>query len=254
MTMPNPPLFSIITVTFNAESTITPTLKSVDEQSFRGYEHLIIDGRSKDSTLAAISARHSSLRKVISEADNGIYDAMNKGISIAQGKYLIFLNAGDRFHSPDTLRHIADAIQVSNYPGVVYGQTQLVDNKGQYIAERHLTAPEHLTYESFANGMVVCHQAFVALTRLAPLYNLKYRFSADYDWCIQCLQHSRKNVLVPETLIDYLQEGTTTANHKASLKERFKIMCHYYGVIPTVLRHISFIPRYLKRRKNNLKQ
>lgn len=254
MTQPAPPLFSIITVTYNAEATIMPTLESVDGQSFAGYEHLVIDGMSKDATISLIDSNPSSLRKVISEADSGIYDAMNKGISIARGKYLIFLNAGDRFHSAETLRHIADAIEANDYPGVVYGQTQLVDNNGHYIADRHLSAPEQLTYKSFANGMVVCHQAFVALARLAPLYNLKYRFSADYDWCIQCLQHSRKNVLVPETIIDYLQEGTTTANHKASLKERFRIMCHYYGIVPTVLRHISFVPRYIARRKKRLKQ
>lgn len=254
MTQPAPPLFSIITVTYNAEATIMPTLESVDGQSFIGYEHLVIDGMSKDSTISLTDSKPSPLRKVISEADNGIYDAMNKGISIARGKYLIFLNAGDRFHSAETLSLIANAIEANDYPGVVYGQTQLVDINGRYIADRHLSAPEQLTYKSFANGMVVCHQAFVALARLAPLYNLKYRFSADYDWCIQCLQHSRKNVLVPETIIDYLQEGTTTANHKASLKERFKIMCHYYGIIPTVLRHISFVPRYIARRKKRLKQ
>ncbi len=102
--------------------------------------------------------------------------------------------------------------------------------------------------------MVVCHQAFVALRKLAPLYDLRYRLSADYDWCIQCLQHSRKNVLVPEVLIDYLDEGVTTANHKASLKERFRIMCFYYGTIPTVIRHLGFLPRYLKRKSKHLKQ
>lgn len=252
--MQKTPLISIITVTYNASSTITQTLKSVDEQTFTNYEHLIIDGLSKDSTLEILERTPSSLRVVYSEKDNGIYDAMNKGISIAKGKYLIFLNAGDCFHSRETLQHIADTITKNDFPGIVYGQTQIVGPDGERIADRHLTAPEHLSYKSFANGMVVCHQAFIALARLVPLYNLDYRFSADYDWCIQCLQHSRKNVLVPEILIDYLQEGTTTRNHRASLKERFKIMCHYYGTLPTIIRHASFIPRYLKRKKSRLKQ
>lgn len=250
----NAPLISIITVTYNAESTVGTTLRSVDLQSFTGYEHLLIDGASKDNTLKIIRESPNANRRFASEPDRGIYDAMNKGISMAKGKYLIFLNAGDAFHSSESLKQIADAIQENDMPGIVYGQTQIVDSNGTRIADRHLTAPAALTYKSFADGMVVCHQAFVVLARIAPLYDLKYRFSADYDWCIQCLQHSRKNVLVDDIIIDYLQEGVTTANHRASLIERFKIMAYYYGMIPTIARHLKFIPRYLKRKSNNLKQ
>ncbi|MCM1349563.1 MAG: glycosyltransferase [Firmicutes bacterium] len=250
----SPPLFSIITVTYNASSTIAHTLASVDEQLFKSYEHLIIDGLSSDSTLEIVKQYPSPLRTVISEADRGIYDAMNKGISIAKGQYLIFLNSGDTFHTSDTLGTLARAIEQNNTPGIVYGQTQLVNPNRERVADRHLTAPDVLTYKSFANGMVVCHQAFVALRRIVPLYDLRYKYSADYDWCIQCLQHSRHNVLVPEILIDYLDEGVTTANHKASLKERFKIMCYYYGTFNTILHHLSFIPRYVKRKAARLKQ
>lgn len=248
------PLFSIITVTYNAENTVAKTLRSVDEQTFRDYEHLMIDGASKDSTLQIINSYINENRHTVSEPDHGIYDAMNKGIGLAKGKYLIFLNAGDAFHSTETLAKIAQAATDNDYPGIIYGQTQLVDSDGNYIAPRHLSAPKYLTYKSFAQGMVVCHQAFVALARIAPLYDTKYRFSADYDWCIQCLQHSRKNIMIDGFMIDYLNEGITTANHKASLKERFKIMSYYYGLIPTIIRHINFLPRYLKRKSNNLKQ
>ncbi|MDE6101037.1 MAG: glycosyltransferase, partial [Paramuribaculum sp.] len=80
------PLFSIITVTYNAFATIRPTLESVDRQTFRSYEHLIIDGESADETLAIVASMPSELRKVSSEPDHGIYDAMNKGISVAQGQ------------------------------------------------------------------------------------------------------------------------------------------------------------------------
>ena len=248
------PLVSIITVTFNAESTVEATLKSVDSQTFSNFEHIIIDGASTDGTLSILSRYRSNKRAVYSERDRGIYDGMNKGISIAKGHYLIFLNAGDTFHASDTLQKIACAITDNDFPGVVYGQTELVDSEGNYVAERHLRAPKDLSYKSFQNGMVVCHQVFVALAKLVPLYDLRYKYSADYDWCIQCLQHSRRNILIDETLIDYLQEGTTTAHHKASLKERFKIMCFYYGTIPTLIKHAGFIPRYMRRRSKNLKQ
>lgn len=248
------PLFSIITVTYNAEDTVGTTLDSVNRQTFRNFEHIIVDGASTDSTLAVVAGCPSDSRRVISEPDRGIYDAMNKGICMAKGEYLIFLNAGDAFHSADTLETIASVAREADTPGVIYGQTQIVDKDGKRIADRHLHAPANLTHKSFAKGMVVCHQAFIPLARIAPLYDLRYRYSADYDWCIQCVQHSRKNVLIDDYLIDYLQEGVTTANHKASLKERFKIMAYYYGTFPTILRHLSFIPRYVSRKMKNQKQ
>ena len=97
--------------------------------------------------------------------------------------------------------------------------------------------------------MLVCHQAFVALRRITGKYNLKYKFSADFDWCIQCLQHSRKNVGLHDTvLVDYLNEGTTTRNRFRSLLERFRIMCYYYGILPTAARHATFVVRALKRK------
>lgn len=242
------PLFSIITVSYNAANTIGTTLRSVDAQTCTDYEHIIVDGASTDKTMQTVADSTNPLRKSFSEPDKGIYDAMNKGMGKASGQYYIFLNAGDAFHSPDTLQHIADAIVKNEMPGVVYGQTNLVDIDGNLIAPRHIEAPEKLTYRSFASGMSVCHQAFVVLARIAPQYNLKFHYSADYDWCIRCLQHSKKNIYVPMVTIDYLSEGMTTRHRNASLWERFKIMSYYYGTIPTIVRHIGFIPRFLSHR------
>lgn len=244
------PLFAIITATYNAGPTLGRTLDSIDSQTFTDYEHIIVDGASRDNTLEIAGAHPSPHRRVVSEPDNGIYDAMNKGIGYTSGRYLIFLNAGDKFHDTGTLQLLADTIAANNKPGIVYGQTNIVDNDGAYIGPRHLSAPGQLTLQSFADGMLVCHQAFVALRRITGYYNLKYRFSADYDWCIRCLQHSRKNVGLADTvIIDYLSEGVTTRNHKASLRERFWIMAYYYGFIPTFLRHIRFIVRAWKRKR-----
>ena len=81
------------------------------------------------------------------------------------------------------------------------------------------------------------------------MYNLDYRLVADYDWCIRVLQHSRMNVYIDGVLVDYLMEGMTTRNRRASLIERFRIMCYYYGTLPTIGRHLKFIPRFLRRRR-----
>ncbi len=245
------PLITIITVTYNAENTLTPTMESVNAQTYTDFQHLIMDGASSDRTLETAKRLATDRTEIFSEPDSGIYDAMNKGMTHARGQYLIFLNAGDSFHSTDTLGLIARTIESNGYPGIVYGQTQIVDSGRRYVADRHLKAPEKLTYESFADGMLVCHQAFIALARIAPLYDTRYRFSADYDWCIQCLQHSRKNVYIPETLIDYLNEGTTTANHRKSLIERFRIMRYYYGTTKTISKHIMFLPRYINRKNKS---
>lgn len=244
------PLFSIITVAYNAQQTIPATIESVKAQSCPLYEYIVVDGASNDSTVQLVNESGIDSLKLLSEPDNGIYDAMNKGLGMASGDYVIFLNAGDSFHSSATLQLIADTIMDNDYPGIVYGQTQLVDSHRHRVGDRHLTAPEFLTLKSFQNGMVVCHQAFIVLRKLVDNYDTKYKFSADYEWCIRCLQRSHRNQYIDRILIDYLAEGMTTVNMKASLLERFKIMCHYYGILPTIYRHIGFLGRYLWRKKS----
>ena len=247
--MPASPLFTIITATFNAADTIARTIDSVDSQLCRDYEHLIIDGASSDNTLAIAEATVNPLRKIYSEPDKGLYDAMNKGISKAEGKYLIFLNSGDKFHSTQTLQLLAEAAGSENAPGIIYGQTIIVDDRGRNPRPRHLQAPRELTLGAFADGMLVCHQSFVALRKITGFYNLRYRFSADYEWCIRCLQHSRRNVFIDhEPLTDYLDGGLTTRNRWRSLRERFAIMCTYYGTFATILRHFRFAARAVKRK------
>ena len=239
------PLFSIITVTFNAAAVIGPTLESVARQQCDDFEYLVIDGASTDDTVARVNAAAIAGTRVLSEKDRGLYDAMNKGIGLARGRYLIFLNAGDAFAAPNALPRLKEAAK--DAPGVIYGQTDLVDESRLVVGPRHLKAPEVLTPASFKRGMLVCHQAFVARRDLVPEYDLQYRFSADYDWCVKVLKKSPKNVyLGPEPLIHFLTGGTTTANHRASLRERYHIMCRHYGRLPATLHHITFIPRFLK--------
>ena len=245
------PLFSIITVCRNAEDTVGVTVESVATQTCRLYEHIVVDGASTDGTLEELDRMAYPSLKVSSAPDRGIYDAMNKGLARAKGDYVLFLNAGDTLHSPDTLQHLADTIMENDYPGVVYGQTDIVDASRRRLGERHLTAPDELTLRSFADGMVVCHQAFVVLRRLTEPFDLRWHYSADYEWCIRVLQHSRSNVLLPEVIADYLNEGATTRHWHQSLLERFRIMCYYYGVVPTVVRHFRFLVRHLRRKKLN---
>ena len=243
----NEKLFTIVTVTWNAAEVIGPTLESVRQQNCLDYEYLVIDGASKDRTLDLVREANIANTRIISEPDKGLYDAMNKAIRLAEGKYLIWLNAGDRFAAPDSLARLA--AHADGNPGVIYGQTQLVDATGSVVGMRHLTAPEVLTADSFKQGMLVCHQAFVARRDIVPEYDLQYRFSADYDWCVRVLKASERNAYVgDEPIISFLTDGLTEKYHKKSLLERYRIMCHHYGTLPTLARHVGFIPRYLKRK------
>ena len=240
-------LFSIITVTYNAAEVLPPTLESVREQSFRDFEYLVIDGASTDDTLKLVKHAGIATAKVWSEPDKGLYDAMNKAIDRAQGEYLIFLNAGDSFVDAETLARIA--VKAQDHPDVVYGQTQLVDMNRNVVGKRHLTAPKHLDWESFKNGMLVCHQAFIAKRTICPSYDVQYRFSADFDWCIKVLRNSDQCAYVgDQPIISFLNDGLTSKYHKTSLIERYRIMCHYYGTIPTTIRHLKFACRHLLRK------
>lgn len=242
------PLFSIITVCRNAAGNLSSTIDSVEAQTFRDFEHIIIDGASTDNTHEVLSAAKAPHRIIISESDNGIYDAMNKGLGQAKGDYVIFMNSGDRFHGSDALQCYADAITANNRPGIIYGQTELIDAHGNFIGARHLTAPANLTASDFAQGMLVCHQSMAVLRRITHLYDTRYRFSADYDWVIKCLRHSHANIYTGRVMCDYLSEGVTTANRRKSLIERFRIMCRYYGTVPTVFRHFRFLYRFIRHK------
>lgn len=129
--MVSSPLFSIITITYNAAETIETTFRSVVGQSFTDYEYIVVDGDSKDGTVDFLRSRKNCLAVFISEPDKGLYDAMNKGMHLAKGEYLIFLNAGDTFHSENTLADIAVSIGTSR-PDVIYGETALVMISGSF--------------------------------------------------------------------------------------------------------------------------
>ena len=252
--------FTIATVTYNAGQTIRRTLDSVSGQTYDAVEHIIVDGCSSDSTISEVQhyverntdERHPHSIVLIREPDDGLYDAMNKAITAAKGDYIVFLNAGDKFHAPTTLADVA--VQLGRYnqsrlPAVIYGETDLVDDEGCFLRHRRLSAPEQLTSQSFLSGMLVCHQSFYARSDIARrnTYNLRYRFSADYDWCIRILrQAERRGLHIHNTkliLTDYLAEGMTTRNHRRSLFERLRIMARHYGWLRALAAHAWFVVR-----------
>ena len=260
--------FSIVTITYNAEGVLAPTLDSVLSQDYLDVEHIIVDGASQDGTMRMVrdyvlrSEEEENGHQIIvsSETDKGIYDAMNKGLAKATGDYICFLNAGDRLPDSDTLGRIAavaESLADGHLPAVLYGDTDIVDNDGRFLYHRKLSPPDRLTWKSFRQGMLVCHQAFYARLDIARgvRFDTRYRFSADVDWCIRVMKEAQKRGLrmlrVTGVVAHYLQEGQTTQNHKRSLWERFKVMVSHYGLFTTIAMHGWFVLRAVGRKIKN---
>lgn len=236
------PRFSIITVTYNAGDLLERTIASVLNQKSFNYEYIIVDGGSKDNTLDVIRRYEPHINRWISEPDTGIYDAMNKALGMVQGEYIHFLNAGDTFNSEEVLSRLEEITE--SRPDVVYGETAIVDGENRIVAMRRLKAPKQLTWRSFRNGMVVCHQSFLIKRKLAPQYNLRFKLSADFDWCIRGMKEAKRLVHADITIANFLEGGLSSARRKASLKERYEIMCLHYGVLSTAAFHVWFAFRF----------
>jgi len=243
------PVFSIITVTLNAAQWLEQTILSVLNQRYANIEYIVIDGGSTDNTVTIIRQYEDRLSYWLSEADKGLYDAMNKGLTRATGDYVWFLNAGDTFYAEDILEQTVRQIHKKTaLPDILYGGTAIINAQGQHTGLRRLQPPEELLWTSFRHGMLVCHQSFVVRRQIAPLFDLHYRCSADFDWCIRCLLAAANALNLRLILTNYLAGGLTSKQHKLSLTERYHIMSYYYRPWPTRLRHLWFALRYLGSR------
>ena len=265
-----------VTITYQAAKVLQRTLDSVLQQDYPEITHLIIDGASTDGTLEMVNdyiersnaANNGHKILLMSEPDNGIYDAMNKGLRSLDGDYVCFLNAGDFLPAQDTVSRIVETISQRDdsfvspdtkglqgdcpqcdLPAVLYGDTDIVDAEGHFLHHRRLAPPEHLTWKSFRHGMLVCHQAFYARTdfAIATPYNQKYRYSADVDWCIRIMKAAAKENVpllnLHMVVVNYTEEGQTTLHHRESLLERYRVMESHYGRISTFFMHCWFVVR-----------
>ncbi|MCK5138023.1 MAG: glycosyltransferase [Bacteroidales bacterium] len=244
------PKISIITVVFNDRDHIERTILSVINQTYKNIEYIIVDGESTDGTFNVISG-FDEIAVVISEPDSGLYDAMNKGLQKATGDYVWYLNSGDQVYSRDTVQKMVDGL--ADLPDIIYGGTMIIDEDQKEIGDRRLKPPDRLSWKSFKQGMVVCHQSIIVKREIAPTYNLKYKISADIDWVIRAAKNAPVIHHSNMVLSKFLEGGLSGNNIKKGLRERFQIMTRFYGFIPTLLRHFLFGIRltnfYLKHRR-----
>lgn len=228
------PKLSVITIVYNNVQHIERTLRSVINQTYTYIEYIVVDGLSTDGTLDVIHRYNDQIATLISEKDKGIYDAMNKGLALASGDYVIFMNSGDTFYAPDTVEQVfATAPDADIY----YGETEMMDEAGNNLGRRRHKAPKQFSFKDFRYGMSISHQAIYVKRSLAQPYNAKYQLSADIDWILQAAKKAKKIVNVNRYVAKYLVGGMSKKKHRQSLLERFDIMRGHYGLVPTLFNH-----------------
>ena len=218
---------SIITVVYNSEKYIRRTIESIVGQDYPGVEYIVIDGKSKDTTMQIVNEYRDRIAVVVSEPDKGLYDAMNKGLRLATGSYVLYINSGDALSSPTLLSDIFNNVPADS--DVIYGDTQITDEDGNIVHNRRHRPPEHLSWRDYKRGMLVCHQSFIAKRTLCDEYDTIYRYAADYDWCLNILLKSRVVTNYGKDISLFMDGGQTKRTIVPGLKERYRIMCKYYG-------------------------
>jgi len=229
------PKLSVITIVYNNARDIERTMLSVLNQTYANIEYIIIDGLSTDGTLDIIHKYDDKISKLISERDKGIYDAMNKGLSVATGDYVLFMNSGDELFADDT---VAKIFATAENADIYYGETEMIDDAGNSLGQRRHKAPQQFNWRGFKFGMSISHQAIYIKRSIIEPYNLQYQLSSDIDWIIRAAKKAEKIVNVNQYVAKYLVGGMSKKRHRQSLKERFDIMKQHYGLVLTVFNHV----------------
>ena len=202
---------TIITVCRNHAKELEKTIQSVENQTWQKKEYIVIDGASTDETLEVIQQHGDSITQWISEPDQGIYDAMNKGIRLAQGQWVIFMNAGDTFASTDTLQRV---FQESQEADVIYGDVI----KGEHVKKAE---PPHN-----AHRMFFCHQsAFVKTSCLREFpFDTRHRMSADFKQIKQLYLSGKtfRQLDFPVAVFD--TQGVSNTSRSAGLYDNIRVI------------------------------
>ena len=221
------PSVSIVTVVYNAKEHFISTLKSVKEQTYSNVEYIVIDGGSKDGTLEIVQSNQDTITKYLSEPDEGIYHAMNKGIDLATGEWIMFLNAGDTFYEKRTLSTILEKDLVGKT--ILYGAMAIGSKDRKRIIE-----PKNLTRLNLIiwGSRTVCHQAMVLKRSSCVQYNQEYIVKADLDWMFRILEKTnRQSILNVDTPIVHYLLGGFSSTVKTGMFDQLKIQLKHCGVL-----------------------
>lgn len=226
--------FSVITATFNSEKYLEQTILSVLNQTYCNIEYIIIDGGSTDGTLDIVNKYRHRIAAVVSEPDLGIYDAFNKGVRLASGDVISFLNSDDYFHNPSVLEQVAAVFSTQTELKVIYGNVLMLDEKSGY--ERPIGKP--LTYEDFRYGEMCPHQGMFVhkelFTKHGP-FDLSYQIVSDMEFAAYCFEHYEQYAQYHNHIVAVFRSGGVSSNptrRKQLLEETHRLIIQYFGQVP----------------------
>jgi glycosyltransferase involved in cell wall biosynthesis len=224
------PLVSVITIARNSVSSIEGAIESVISQSYRPLEYVVVDGASTDGTLEVIQRYSSRINRLISEQDNGIYDAMNKGLLASSGSHILFINSDDLFAHPDALRDLVNARlrDVEHVPTICYS-----DFIKHYPSLRKSMLMKADT--QFERGFALCHQAMLVdrtAYEVVGLFDTAFRYAADHDWTVRAkrtgVRFLRAYIRPP---VIFRHGGASNASYRLSRDEAGTVIAREYGRI-----------------------
>lgn len=223
------PTFSIITVSLNSEDCIEKTIQSVVCQRYNNKEYIVIDGNSTDDTVHVIKycLDHDLMPwSLVSEQDNGIYDAMNKGIKISKGNYLFFLNSGDYFVDREVLRRIASSIKENQYPYIIYGSVILEKNiRTMKLIKERIYQFDRCKYKNICQQAIFYHRK---LFDTVGLFDCSLKIQADYDFLVRLYLSNVSNLRVDFPVCYYQLGGRSDQESIFNYSyDRYKIYSRY---------------------------
>ena len=233
------PHISIVTINFNHLKDLQHTFSNVIAQTYQNIEYIIIDGGSQDGTVNFLEENTKYLSYWISEPDNGIYDAMNKGVKVARGEWIIFMNSGDLFSQENTVEQISPYLNRAN--DVVYGGSESLVND-EYGYRVSLRQPENLS--QIWHQIPTCHQSVFVRRELQSQYPFDISFSwcADHDFLARLYQLGSKFQEVPLIVAKFDASGGKVRDLLTYTRERWSICRKYFG--KTLAQELFFLNEY----------
>ena len=209
--------FTIITVTYNCENSLEKTIRSVVHQTCPSFEYVIVDGQSNDRTISIIKQYDEFIDNWISERDSGIYDAMNKGVSLARGCYVLFLNSGDVFANNGVLSEVQNML-LQNKADIAYGNI-FVEQNGELV-QRKASGPRN------CHRMYFCHQSAFTQTEILRKmpFDIGLKMSADLNFFKCCFQNGFQFLHLPLEVVIYDLSGISNINRLAGLMENLSVV------------------------------
>lgn len=240
---------SIITVCLNAEDTIEETILNIQNQTYKDIEHIIIDGNSADKTLEIINKHKEKIAVVVSEKDNGPYDAMNKGIKKATGDFIIFMNANDTFYENSVIEKVVEILKKNPERLVLFGDVNRIcwDGKTSYLEKYG-----HIKDIFYFINNNICHQSIFyhkSLLENFDGYSKEYKIYADWDLNIKCFCKEKiPAVYLPITISNFLMGGMCTDSKykKIYRKEIASLNKKHYSFLNPIIQFDKFLMNYFR--------